>query len=110
MKINLLLILINDNVVPYDDTLMKIQATQGQMNTILVGCNTASVIKEFINQAKRKQHYFFLPKTTTRTVPVTLSSTPTYAKNDDHDVYLYHRWNNKKHNKNTSTGKKASPV
>ena len=90
MKINLLLILINDNVVPYDDTLMKIQATQGQMNTILVGCNTASVIKEFINQAKRKQDEFFLLKMAAHIPPVTPSPAPTFV-NNDHNAFLYHQ-------------------
>ena len=30
-----------------------------------------------------------------------------YAKNDDHDSYLYHRWNDKKRKKNTTTPKPA---
>ena len=41
-------------------------------------------------------------KTTNCIAPITSSSTPTYA-NDNHDAFLYHRWDNANKNKNTST-------
>ena len=68
---------------------MTLQAAQQQINAILAGCTTASSIKKFTNQAECKRDEFFLPKTTDRTVPVTPSSTPTYA-NDNHDAFLHH--------------------
>ena len=95
----------DDNVVPSVDKPMTLQAAQRQIHAIIAGCITASTIKAFTDQAKHKHDDFFLLKTADRTVPVTLSSTPTYAKNHDHDVYLYHRWNDKKCKKNTSTTK-----
>ena len=98
----------NDNMVPYDDKPMTLQAAQRQINAILVGCTTASSIKEFTDQAKRKHDEFFLPKNKNaadRTLQATLSPVPTYARNDDHDAYLYHRWNDKKRKKNNSTPK-----
>ena len=98
---------INDNVVPYDDMLMTIQATQGQMNTILAGCNTTAsfIKKEFTNQAKRKQDEFFLLKMAAHIPPVTPSPAPTCV-NNDHDAFLYHRWHNtNKKQMNTGTNK-----
>ena len=84
----------NDNMVPYDEKPMTLQDAQRQINAILAGCTTASSIKAFATQAKHKHDEFFLPKTAACTVPVTLYySTPTYAKNDDHDAFLYHRRN-----------------
>ena len=46
----------NDNVISYDDDekLTTTQAVQRQINAILTKCTTASSIKEFTNQAKRK--------------------------------------------------------
>ena len=92
----------NDNVVPYDDKTMTFQAVQRQINAILAGCTTASSIKEFTNQAKRKRDDFFLPKKTSHAAPVTPSSAPTMYANDNHDAFLQHRWNNaNKNNKPT---------
>ena len=44
----------NDNVVPYDDKRLTLQAAQRQINAILAGCTSASSIKEFTNQTERK--------------------------------------------------------
>ena len=90
----------NDNVVPYDNKPMTLQAAQRQINAILAGCTTASSIKEFTDQAKRKHDEFFLPKKTAHAAPATPSPAPTYV-NDNHDAFLHHRWNNA--NKNVST-------
>ena len=87
-------------MVPYDDKPMTLQAAQRQINAILAGCTTASSITEFTNQAKRKQDEFFLPKKTPHALAATSSPAPTYV-NDNHDAFLYHRWNNS--NKNTRT-------
>ena len=91
----------NDNVIPYDDDkkLTTIQAAQRQLNSILAGCTTTSSIKEFTNQAKHKHKDFFLPKAAACTVPVTPSSAPTYAKNNDHGVYLSYQWHRSNKNK-----------
>ena len=94
-----------DNVVPYDNKPMTIQAAQRQINAILSGCTTASTIKAFTETAKQEYDDFFLPKTTAHAAPVTPSPTaPTYV-NDNHDAFLYHRWNNTNKNKNTSTSR-----
>ena len=55
--------------------------------------STASSIKEFTNQAKRKQDEFFLPKKAAHT-STAKPPPPTYM-NDNHDAFLYHHWNNK---------------
>ena len=60
-----------------------------------------SSIKAFTNQAKHKYDAFFLPKTAASMVPP--SSAPRYAKNDDHDAFLCHRWNKANTNKKTNT-------
>ena len=75
------------------DKPMTIQAAQRQINAILAGCTTASSIKEFTNQAKRKQDEFFLPKKAAHT-STAKPPPPTYM-NDNHDAFLYHHWNNK---------------
>ena len=77
----------NDNVVPYDNKPMNLQAAQRQILLL-----AAIAIKEFTNQAKHKHDEFFLPKTTTCNIPITVtpSSTPTYAKNNDHGAFLFH--------------------
>ena len=95
----------NDNMVPYDDKPMTLQAAQRQINAILAGCNTASSIKEFTDQAMKEYDEFFAPKTAACNVPVTPS--PTYA-NDNHDAFLHHRWIRTNTNKNTSTTRPGS--
>ena len=90
------------SIILYDDDekLTTTQAVQRQINAILTKCTTASSIKEFTNQAKRKHNEFFLPRTDARTVPVTsASSTSTYAKNDDHGAYLSYQWHRSNKNK-----------
>ena len=93
----------NDKMVPYVDKPITLQAAQRQMNAILAGCTTASSIKAFTEQAKRKHDDFFLPKKTAHAASVTLLPplTPTY-ENDNHDAFLQHRWNNA-NNKNKPT-------
>jgi hypothetical protein len=88
-----------------DDKPITIQAAQRQMNAILAGRTTTSSIEDFTNQAKREYDGFFLPnKNADRTVPATPFPAPTtYAKNGDHDAFLYNRWNKTKRNKNTTT-------
>ena len=92
----------DDNIIPYDDDdadkPVTIQAAQRQINAILAGRTTTGSINDFTSQAKREYDEFFSPnKTANRTVPP--SSAPTmYAKNNDHDAFLYNRWN-----KNTTT-------
>ena len=95
----------NDNMAPYDDKPMTLQAAQRQINAILGGCTTASSIKEFTDQAKRKHDEFFLPnKNADRTLPATPSPVPTTYARNDHDAYLHHRWNmcNRKNTTTTS--------
>ena len=48
------------------------------------------------DQAKLEYDRCFIPKPkhVDRVLPVSPSD-PTYAKNDDHDAFLYHQWNNK---------------
>ena len=88
-----------------DDKPITIQAAQRQMNAILAGHTTTSSIEDFTNQAKREYDGFFLPnKNANRTVPATPFPAPTtYAKNDNHDAFLYNRWNKTNTNKNTTT-------
>ena len=66
------------------------------------GFTTASIIKAFTEQAKRKHDDFFLPKKTAHASPVILlpSLTPIY-ENDNHNAFLQHRWNNANKNKPT---------
>ena len=82
-----------------DDKPITIQATQRQNIAIL----TANSIMTFTEQAKLKYDEFFLSKTADCTQPVPPSSTPMYAKNNDHDGFLYHRWNKTTTNANTTT-------
>ena len=100
---------LDDNkLVPYDDKPMTLQAAQRQINAILAGCTTASSIKEFTDRARQEYDEFFLPKNKNaadRTLQATLAPVPIHATNDDHDAYLYHRWNDKKRKKNTRTPK-----
>ena len=108
----------NDNVVPYEyyDTPMTIQAAQQQINAILSGRTTAtataSSIMAFTNQAKREYDEFFPPnKNADYIIPVlSPSSTSMYAKNDDHNACLYHRWNRSNKNTNTDTTKSAPTI
>ena len=100
----------NDNISPYDDDddnnnkPMTIEAAQRQINALLAGRTSASSIKTFTNQAKREYDEFFLSKTADYTRPVPPSPAPTtYAKNCDHDAFLFHRWNKANTNKNTNT-------
>ena len=95
----------NENVVPYLDTPMTLQAAQRQINAILTGCTTASSIKEFTNQAELKHAEFFLPKNknANHTLPTTPSPVPTTYTRNDHDAYLHRRWNRSNRNKNTTT-------
>ena len=62
----------------------------------------ASSIKAFTTQAKQGYDDFFLPKKTAHTAPITPSPAPTTYANDNHDAFLYHRWNNA-HTNTTST-------
>ena len=98
----------NGNMVPYayDDKPLTLQAAQRQINAILAGCTTASSITKYTDQAKRENDEFFLPKNTNtdRTRPATPSPAPTkYAKTNNHDAFLYHRWNRSDRHKNTTT-------
>ena len=98
-----------DKMVPYDDKPMTLQAAQRQINAILAGCTTTSSIKEFTNQAKRKQDEFFLPKKKTAHASAAQSPhAPTYV-NDNHDAFLYHRWNNTDKNKTNDTKPSTTP-
>ena len=89
-----------------DDKPMTIQAAQRQISAILAGRTTTTSIKDFTNQAKREyDEFFYSPHKNvdcTRSVP-RLSSPPNYAKNDEHDAFLYHRWNMANTSKNTIT-------
>ena len=100
--------IIDDNdMVPYDEKPMTIQAAQRQINAILAGCNTTSTMKAFTNQARHKYDEFFSTNKNADCIrPVPPSTAHMYAKNDDHDSYLYHRWNDKKR-KDTVTLKPA---
>ena len=111
----------NDNVVPYEyqDTPMTIQAAQQQINAILSGRTTATACYcqfyhglYFTNQAKREYDEFFPPnKNADYIIPVlSPSSTSMYAKNDDHNACLYHRWNRSNKNTNTDTTKSAPTI
>ena len=101
----------NDGVVPHDDTPMTIiQAAQRQLNAILARCNTTSTIKAFTNRARQEYDAFSLPnKNTDQTLPATPSLVPAYAKNDDHDSYLYHRWNKSNRNKTSTIKPTTTP-
>ena len=99
---------ITDNdIVPCDndDKPRTIQAAQREINAILAGRTSTSSIEDFTSQAKREYDGFFLPnKNAGRTLPAIPFPAPTtYAKNDDHDAYLHHRWNRSNRNKNTTT-------
>ena len=70
-------------------------------------------MKAFTNRARQEYDEFFLPKnkkkSADQTLPATPSPVPTYAKNDNHDAYLYHRWNrNNRNKKNTSSTTKPT--
>ena len=87
---------------------MTTQAGQRQINTILVGCNTTSSIKEYTNQAKREYDntsIFFLRMPIVHLLVPPSPPEPMYAKNDDHDAFLLHCWNRSNNNKNTNTTK-----
>ena len=51
----------NDNVPPFDDEPMTLQAAQRQINAILAGCKTTSTIKAFTDRAKQEYGKFHLP-------------------------------------------------
>ena len=75
------------SIILYDDDekLTTTQAVQRQINAILTKCTTASSIKEFTNQAKRKHNdEFFLPKNknTDRTLQATLSLSRPYMRKE----------------------------
>ena len=102
----------DNNIIPYDDDddddddkPMTIQAAQRQINAILAGRTPTTSIEDFTNQTKHEYDEFFSSPhknaDCTRSVP--LYSPPKYAKNDDHDAFLYHRWNKTNTNKNSNT-------
>ena len=97
----------NDNITPYadddNDKPVTIQTAQRQINAILAGRTNTSAITAFTNQAQREYDEFFLRKNVNRTLPAASAPVPTtYAKNDDHGAFLYHRWNTATTNKNST--------
>ena len=94
-------------MVPYDDKRMTLQAAQRQINAILAGCTTASSIKEFTDRAKQEYDKFFLPKNAHATAAKPPPD-PTYV-NDNHDAFLYRRWNNTNKMNNDTTKPIAAP-